>query len=148
VGKPSWALWSGSSTQATGDQVRYKCTTPQAGCAGLLTGVDYLFECNQAHLANCETQTPDTGLSWTYVLDCAPYRNDFVNCSLADSYSFGTEENFVTSVCDGGTPCNGATTGLTYLFECVDPFRPNCGDTNPGSNNWADTPWQRVGRCE
>ena len=67
---PTWSEWAAGSGQMSGDQVVYACTVAQAGCAGMDTGVDYIWECNQSHVPNCTSQNPQSGTSWTFVSAC------------------------------------------------------------------------------
>lgn len=67
---PTYAEWKVSSPHQMGDQVRFACTKVQAGCAGKMIGTEYIFACNDSHLPNCETQSPDDGSAWLFVGDC------------------------------------------------------------------------------
>ncbi len=66
---PTFAEWKTFVDHFPGERVIVQCAVLQAGCAGLQTGVDYLFECNQTHTANCY-QDPWAGTSWTFVAEC------------------------------------------------------------------------------
>lgn len=72
AGVPTYEEWKAGSGQATLDQIVHQCSVIQAGCSGLLKGVDYLWECTQSHVPNCESQMPEHGTSWALVGECVP----------------------------------------------------------------------------
>ncbi len=69
AGKPTFDTWKNGSGM-TGDQVIITCSVAQSGCAGLETGVPYLWECTASHVPNCETQKPQDGSAWKLLGDC------------------------------------------------------------------------------
>jgi hypothetical protein len=69
AGKPALADWKNGSIM-TGDEVVIRCTVLQSGCAGKMTGVDYLWQCNDSHVDNCKSQTPEGGSAWTFLGAC------------------------------------------------------------------------------
>ncbi len=83
------------------------------------------------------------------------HSNDPVDCTGKPAYSvdwvWSQGNGQVTAVCSTGTPCTqgspAATSGKTYLFECTHSHKPNCQGQDPGTMNWSDPPWTRVGEC-